>query len=218
MSSSSSLNESTIKPFYKYLGIRKPIVKLKILPVLDRLLCICDKTLLSLDSASLELLNNLKIRNVQTFCQNQNPISDDPFQIELCLARSKSLEIVSIRSDRISVIKEVSVVEQPISVSMDGDYICMASPNHYFILNWQTNSSQVICESSGDMIFPICKFVSRNEFLISTPSYLGVFIKTSAISERPPIDWGPNVLQIVYSYPYVLCMKIHSISIIRLVK
>ncbi|KAI7693989.1 hypothetical protein SSS_01038 [Sarcoptes scabiei] len=137
LSSSSSLNESTIKPFYKYLGIRKPIVKLKILPVLDRLLCICDKTLLSLDSASLELLNNLKIRNVQTFCQNQNPISDDPFQIELCLARSKSLEIVSIRSDRISVIKEVSVVEQPISVSMDGDYICMASPNHYFILNWQ---------------------------------------------------------------------------------
>ncbi|KAI7693990.1 hypothetical protein SSS_01038 [Sarcoptes scabiei] len=67
------------------------------------------------------------------------------------------------------------------------------------------------------MIFPICKFVSRNEFLISTPSYLGVFIKTSAISERPPIDWGPNVLQIVYSYPYVLCMKIHSISIISLI-
>lgn len=140
----------------------------------------------------------------------------DPFTVEMCLMKRKSLCIGHVQADKITVVKELNVAEQPILLAMDGHFICMASASNYYMVNWETLSSQLLCSHDADsFVRPICKFVTRNEFLINGLSHLGVFSKTSGISERPPIDWGEDVEQIAYSYPYILCLKKNSISIIR---
>ena len=140
----------------------------------------------------------------------------DPFALELCLVKRKSLSICLMQSDKITIVKEVNVPEQPVLLSMDGYFVCMASSNNYYIVDWNSSTYQLLCSNDTEtFVRPICKFVSRNEFLINGLSHLGVFVKSSGISERPPIDWGADVLQIAYSYPYILCMRKDSISIIR---
>ncbi|KAH7640297.1 transforming growth factor-beta receptor-associated protein 1-like [Dermatophagoides farinae] len=208
----------TANPLYKYLGLKKSISKLKVLAVLNRLLCHCDNTLIMSNLENLEMISNFRIRNVFAYCLNENPITMDPFQVEICMAKRKSFTIGLLHSDKMNIMKEINVSEQPLLMAMDGHFICMASASNYFMINWETGSSQLLCSNPGETyVMPICKYISRNEFLIDGPSHLGVFIKTSGISERPPINWGPNVSQIAYSYPYILCLKSNSISIISVI-
>ena len=140
----------------------------------------------------------------------------DPFSIELCLVKKKCICICQLQADKITTLKEVNVPEQPLLVSMDGYYVCIATDSNYYMLDWQSGSSQLLCSNdTNSFMKPIVKHVSRNEFLINGLSHLGIFVKTSGISERPPIDWGMDVQRIAYSYPYILCLKKYSIAIIR---
>lgn len=175
-----------------------------------------DSTLIGLNLNSLEINNNFRVRNVFSFCLNENPISSDPFSVEVCLVKRKSVCICHLQSEKIVSLKEVNLAEQPLLVSMDGYFVCIATESNYYMLDWQSGASQLLCSiDATSLMRPIVKHVSRNEFLINGLSHLGIFVKTSGISERPPIDWGLDVQRIAYSYPYILCLKKHSISIIR---
>lgn len=203
-------------PQYRNLFSKKPIVQMKITSVLDRLLCICDSSLVALNMINLDVNNNIRIKNIYSFSLNENPISMDPFIIELCLVKRKSVSICQMQLEKIVTIKEVNIPEQPILVSMDGYYVCIASESNYYMLNWQSGIFQLLCSNDANsFIMPVIKHVSRNEFLINGLSHLGIFVKTSGISERPPIDWGLDVQKIAFTHPYILCLKKYSISIIR---
>lgn len=206
-----------LKPYcYKYLGLKKPVSCMKISSILNRLLCVCDSTLLMLNLDNLDTINSFKVKNVSTFCINENPTTSDPFALELCIGKRKSITICLLQDNKLSVIKEMNLPEQPILLSMDGYYVCMASPENYYMIDWENGTHQLLCNNdSNSLLKPVCKYIARNEFLINGASHLGVFVKSSGISERPPIDWGPDVSQIAYSYPYILCLKRHVVSIIR---
>nr|XP_027195488.1 transforming growth factor-beta receptor-associated protein 1-like [Dermatophagoides pteronyssinus] len=222
---SSTSKTSLENRIVKYLGLKKPVNKLKILPILNRLICHCDNQLLMMNSSTttnFELISTFRLRNIFAFTLNESPVTMDPFQLEICLAKRKLIQIGLINGDKLTLLKEINLTEQPLIMSMDGYFICMASISNYFIINWMDGSQQQLCvnpyePSSSQYQLPICKYISRNEFLINGPSNLGVFIKTSGISERPPINWGPEVLQIAYSYPYILCLKSGKISIINII-
>ena len=64
------------------LGPKSPVTFLRSASALDRLLALCDSTLMVLnakDLTSLSLSGSHKMRNVQACCINENPTLDDPF-------------------------------------------------------------------------------------------------------------------------------------------
>lgn len=204
-------------PQHRYLSTKKPVTQIKIAPILERLLCVYDSTFVALNLNSLEVINNFRIKNIYSFCLNENPmLLEDPFTLELCLVKKRSVCIYHLQADKLTLVKEVTVPEQPIFSAMDGYFVCMAAEKNYYMLDWQSGEwQQLISNDSTSFMSPVCKLVARNEFLINGLSHLGVFVNTSGISERPPIDWGMNVKCIAYSYPFILCLKQHSISVIR---
>lgn len=204
-------------PQHRYMSTKKAVTQIKIAPILERILCVYDATFVALNLNNLEVINSLRIKNIYSFCLNENPmLLEDPFTLELCLVKKKSVCIYHLQADKLTLVKEVTVPEQPILVAMDGYFVCMAAENNYYMLDWQSGEcQQLISNDSTSSMSPVCKHVARNEFLINGLSHLGVFVNTSGISERPPIDWGMDVKRIAYSYPFILCLKQYSITIIR---
>ena len=204
------------KPEYKFLSTKKPILQLKIIPVLRQLLCLTDQTLFVLNVDTLEIFNNIKSRNVFAFSMNESPITQNPFCVEICLVKRKSIQICEIEEDKINVLKEVSVPEQILTASMDGYNVCAASDSSYYMIDWRNSSCQMVLanDNSALQTKSMVRHVARDEFLINGLA-LGIFLKTSGISDKPPIDWGTDVLNYVHYHPFILCLKRHSISIIR---
>lgn len=55
---------------------------MKAASALDKLLVLCDTTLFVLNLNSLEPTST-KLKNIQTFCVNENPLSSDPFLVQV---------------------------------------------------------------------------------------------------------------------------------------
>ena len=57
--------------------------------------------------------------------------------------------------------------------------------------------------------------VSKEEFLLSAPGDLGMFVTSAGVSERPPIQWSKPVQKFVFCQPYVVAMSDDSIVVYR---
>ena len=62
---------------------------------------------------------------------------------------------------------------------------------------------------------PVVARVSREEFLLSAPGNLGMFVTSAGVSERPPIQWTKPVQKFVFCQPYVVAMSDDSIVVYR---
>ena len=93
--SDDSLTVSTVrKTKSRDLGPKSPVTFLRSASALDRLLALCDSTLMVLNSndlTSLSLSGAHKMRGVQACCINENPTVDDPFAVQMCLGKNISV-------------------------------------------------------------------------------------------------------------------------------
>ena len=96
--SDDSLTVSTVrKTKSRDLGPKSPVTFLRSASALDRLLALCDSTLMVLNSndlTSLSLSGAHKMRGVQACCINENPTVDDPFAVQMCLGKNIILSLV----------------------------------------------------------------------------------------------------------------------------
>ncbi len=201
---------------YRYLGLKKPVIILKAIFILERILCVCDSNLIILNQEDLEVISyGNKLKNVNTFCLNENPSNNNPFSVQLCIARKRQLLIYNLTSEKMIALKEIGISEPALSLAMDGKFICCGCDSQFMIVNWETNHIQDVCASDSEIAIPISKRITKEEFLISGPSSLGLFVKATGISEKPPLQWGSDILAIAYSHPYILCLSERKLSIFR---
>ena len=57
--------------------------------------------------------------------------------------------------------------------------------------------------------------IFQEEFLLSAPGGLGMFVTAGGVSERPPIQWSNRVTQFVHSAPFIVAMGDNGISVYR---
>ncbi|CAG2117918.1 unnamed protein product, partial [Medioppia subpectinata] len=203
---------------FKYLGLKKPVVAIRVVCILERILCVCDSTLIVLNQNDLEVISyGNKLKNISVLCLNENPNNNNPFSVELCVARRKQLIVYNMTSEKIIAIKEISLPEFVLSLSMDGQYICVGTDSQYLIVDWDSGHIQDVCNCDSHIAVPVCKRITKHEFLISGPSALGLFVKNTGISERPPIQWSSDIVSIAYSHPYILCLTDSLVSIFSVV-
>ncbi|KAL4656550.1 transforming growth factor-beta receptor-associated protein 1 [Arapaima gigas] len=201
---------SSQKLLHKYLGLKKPVSELRAASALERLIVLCDCTVMVVDMASLEPVTSggARIKGVLSFSVNENPVSGDPFCVEMgvILARRRTVQVYMVYEDRVQMVKEVATPEQPCAVSLDGYFLCLALSTQYIILNYNTGASQDLFPYDSQEKKPIVKRVGREEFLLAAPGGLGMFATAEGISQRAPVKWSENVIGAAVCFPYVVAL------------
>ncbi|CAJ0935352.1 unnamed protein product, partial [Ranitomeya imitator] len=214
---SDHLNTSftTTRQRQRQLGLKKPICELRAASALGRLLVLCDNTISLLCSDSLEPVAGTKIRGVLSFTLNENPVSGDPFSVEVCVISSKrrTVQIFSVTQERVHLVREVSTPEQPCALAADGHFLCLALSSRYVTLNYGTGHCQDLFPFPSEQKRPIIKRISREEFLLAGPGGLGMFATVAGISQRAPVHWSDNVIGAAVSFPYVLALDEEFITV-----
>lgn len=174
---------SALKLLHKYLGLKKPVAELRAASALERLIVLCEGIVFLVDMVTLETVpsaagGGAKIRGVTAFCVNENPVSGDPFCVEMAVLSSKrrTVQIYMVYEDRVQLVKEMTTPEQPCAVSLDGYFLCLALATQYVILNYNTGASQDLFPYNSEERRPIVKRISREEFLLAAPGGLGKLV------------------------------------------
>ncbi|MBN3281869.1 TGFA1 protein, partial [Polyodon spathula] len=200
---------SVQKQQHKYLGLKKSVSELKAASALNRLIVLCDTTIMLVNMLNLDpVQSGAKIKGVVTFTVNENPVNGDPFCVELGVisVKRRTIQIYMVYEDRVQIVKELSTPEQPSAVSLDGYFLCLALTTQYIIVNYSTGASQDLFPFDTEEKKPIVKRISREEFLLAGPGGLGMFATAEGISQRAPVHWSENVIGAAICFPYVLAL------------
>ncbi|XP_074660647.1 transforming growth factor-beta receptor-associated protein 1-like [Tubulanus polymorphus] len=204
------------KKGHKYLAVKKPVVQLKAAIALNRILVLCDNTLNLLNMLDLEpIVSGAKIKGVTSFCMNHNPTTrNNLLSVEIAVAlKRKCVQIYTVTQDKVVHMRDVNLPELPLTMAVDGFSVCVACTSHYLIANYDTGQMQDLFPYESEFTTPITLRISREEFLLSGPSALGMFVTSAGISQRPPLQWGDRLTSIAYHQPYILALNDEFITI-----
>lgn len=193
------------KMLHTVLDSRKPVKCIKAASALNRLLILCDSSLLILNMYDLEITGGEpKLRGISTFCVNENPNINDPFCIQICVAQKRKLQVYNVTAEKLSHVKDIRVPEPALGIAVDGSYICAALQTQYTVYNFNTNITQHLFPYGCEEFHPIIRRITKEEFLLSAPERLGMFVNAEGMSNRPPILWSYPLRALAYSHPYIL--------------
>uniref|UniRef100_A0A8C3JFR2 Transforming growth factor beta receptor associated protein 1 n=1 Tax=Calidris pygmaea TaxID=425635 RepID=A0A8C3JFR2_9CHAR len=216
ISTAGKITFAATKQLHKYLGLKKPVSELKAASALTRLLVLCDNTITLVNMMNLEPVpTGARIKGAVTFAVNENPVSGDPFCVEVCIisVKRRTIQMFMVFEDRVQIVKEVFTPEQPCAVAVDGYYLCLALTTQYIILNYNTGVSQDLFPYCSDEKRPIVKRIGRQEFLLAGPGGLGMFATVDGISQRAPVHWSENVIGAALCFPYVVALDDEFITV-----
>ncbi|XP_037662751.1 transforming growth factor-beta receptor-associated protein 1 [Choloepus didactylus] len=204
------------KQLHRHLGFKKPVNELRAASALSRLLVLCDNFITLVDTRNLQPIpTGARIKGAVTFALNENPVSGDPFCVEVCIisVKRRTIQMFLVYEDRVQIVKEVSTPEQPFAVAVDGHFLCLALTTQYIILNYSTGVSQDLFPYCSEEKRPIVKRIGRQEFLLAGPGGLGMFATVAGISQRAPVHWSENVIGAAVCFPYVIALDDEFITV-----
>ena len=89
-------------------------------------------------------------------CVNENPHDEDPFSVQVCLGKKKTLAIIKISEEKLVVEKIRDVPDTVAEVSMDGNFVCAALASHYIICNIETGA----CQGEDNVGKPVLEIIA----------------------------------------------------------
>ncbi|CAL1541537.1 unnamed protein product [Lymnaea stagnalis] len=205
----------TEKQGHKFLVVKKPIAQLRAASALNRIMVLCDNTLTLLNMFDLEpIVTGAKIKGVVCFCINENPIRTNPFSVEICVAlKKKIIQLYTVTEDRLIHLRDVSVPEQALTLGVDGVCVCAALTSGYCMIDMDSGHITDLFPIDSEQTHPVIKRISKEEFLLSGPSALGIFATTAGVSQRPPMQWSDGLSAVCFVHPYILAMNDEFITV-----
>ncbi|GFO22479.1 transforming growth factor-beta receptor-associated protein 1 [Plakobranchus ocellatus] len=202
------------KQGHKYLVVKKPVVQLRAASALNRIMVLCDTTLTLLNMFDLEpIVTGAKVKNVVCFCINENPVRTNPFSVEICVAlKRKSIQLYTVTEDRMMHLRDVTIPEQAVTVGVDGVTVCAALNSQYCMVNMDSSHITDLFPID-DNVQPIIKRISKEEFLLSGPSALGIFATSAGVSQRPPMQWSDGLTAVSFVHPYIVALNDEFITV-----
>ncbi|XP_058390358.1 transforming growth factor-beta receptor-associated protein 1 [Diceros bicornis minor] len=204
------------KQLHRHLGFKKAVNELRAASALNRLLVLCDNSITLINMLSLEPVpSGARIKGAMAFALNENPVSGDPFCVEVCIisVKRRTIQVFMVYEDRVQIVREVSTPEQPLAVAVDGHFLCLALTTQYIILNYSTGVAQDLFPYCSEEKRPIVKRIGRQEFLLAGPGGLGMFATVAGISQRAPVHWSENVVGAAVCFPYVIALDEEFITV-----
>ncbi|XP_043926934.1 transforming growth factor-beta receptor-associated protein 1 [Protopterus annectens] len=216
ISTTGKLTFSVTKQLCRHLGLKKPVNELRAASALSRLMVLCDNTITLTNMLNLEPVpTGAKIKGAVTFTVNQNPVSGDPFCVEVCIisVKRRTIQIYMVYEDRVQIVKEVCTPEQPFAVTLDGYFLCIALTTQYITMNYSTGASQDLFPYNSEEKRPIIRRIGREEFLLAGPGGLGMFATAAGISQRAPVRWSEKVIEAAVCFPYVVALDDEFVTV-----
>ena len=164
------------RQLHRHLGFKKAVSELRAASALSRLLVLCDGCISLVHMLSLEPVpSGARIKGATAFALNENPVSGDPFCVEVCIisVKRRTIQVFLVYEDRVQIVREVSTPEQPLAGAVDGHFLCLALTTQYIILNYSTGAAQDLFPFCSEERRPIVKRIGRQEFLLAGPGGLG---------------------------------------------
>ncbi|KAK3925412.1 Transforming growth factor-beta receptor-associated protein 1 [Frankliniella fusca] len=202
----------------RYFDAKKPVRSIRAASALEKLLVLFDTTLHVLNMNDLEPIGS-RLKSVQTFCVNENPKCSDPFLFQICVAPVSKGQvcIYNVTPDDKINLSNTYTLQEPIKcLSADCGIICAALQDKYIILDCDHGQVQDLFPFDKDAFTPyLCK-VAKEEFLLSGPDGLGIFVCAAGTSNRPPLQWSYPLTSLTFHHPYILgvsheIIMVHSI-------
>lgn len=204
------------KQLHRPLGFKKPVNELRAASALHRLLVLCDSSITLVNMLNLEPVpSGARIKGAVALALNENPVSRDPFCVEVCIisVKRRTIQVFLVYEDRVQIVREVSTPEQPLAVAVDGHFLCLALTTQYIILNYSTGIAQDLFPYCSEEKHPIVKRIGKQEFLLAGPGGLGMFATVAGISQRAPVHWSENVTGAAVCFPYVIALDDEFITV-----
>jgi tetratricopeptide (TPR) repeat protein len=206
---------------------KKHLQQLTIIPNMNRLIALLDGSLYLLDMHKLEVIDTRdRITKVICYCIDEARTSSFYNQCEVVVAqlKKKSISVYTLANDKFQLSRDIAVSDQPVTMSRDGDNLCVALSTNFFdagrytLINLQTN--EIVPLPSYEMgVTPFIKRTTKDEFLINNGE-LGLIVTSDGTSNRPPVEWKSiSPTAACYHFPYIIVWsektrKIHVFSLI----
>jgi len=180
-----------------HLGLRKSIVKIDHLDESRALVLTADGVLaiLSLDKVAIVTGKQSQLTGVSDFCVNRSSTdsSSFDFSVLISVAKKKALALVHISPTNAILPKaEFHLDETPVGIVCQTESALIRCTTHYKLLNLNSKQQQRLIDVSCDCLAPMAVIEGSNEFLLSGPGGLGVFIDSHGMPGRPPIQLTSN--------------------------
>ncbi|KAJ1521054.1 hypothetical protein ONE63_002762 [Megalurothrips usitatus] len=215
---------STGSPFvyqkegHHYFDAKRPVRVIKAASALEKLLILFDTTLCVLNINTLEPIGS-RLKSVQTFCVNENPKISDPFLVQICVSPVSKGQVTIYNvttEDKLIQAATLNLQEPARALSADCGVICAALRSKYIILNYEQGLVQELFPFDKDGFAPFICRVAKEEFLLSGPDGLGIFVCSAGTSNRPPLQWSFSINALAFHHPYILGISdefvmVHSI-------
>lgn len=158
------------------LGSSNPVAHLRAVPLFNHLLVLWDRSVSALNMFSLEPVPTLqKIQHVSLFELCDTSLTAQLGYVEMLTSssRRKVIRIHVVGVDKWEVIKEISLLQEPAALAVDGTSLCVATCNRYLLCDTQTGSSEELFPHSHNRERVIVTSVGQGEFLLNGPESLG---------------------------------------------
>eukprot|EP00795_Rhopilema_esculentum_P012923 gene12923-3678_t len=208
---------------YKQIGLKKSIQQILTCPAASKLLVLCDGNLFMLTMMGLE---------ATVMAKNNRPVDMNPFSVEVNVA---VLGIIMVKGkvadEAANSLKKTSGVQKGVldtylylsvidtiltgrGKAIDGQTICTALGNQYFLVNFSTGKIQELFMYEAHNTKPLVKVVGEEEFLLSGPTNtMGMIVTSEGLSQHQPLNWADGLSAIAYSYPYSLVLGNSTITV-----
>ncbi|XP_069563263.1 transforming growth factor-beta receptor-associated protein 1 [Brachyistius frenatus] len=198
------------------LGSSNPVARVRAVPLFNHLLVLWDRSVTALNMFSLEPVPALKkIQHVSLFevCDSSLAAQKACVEMVTSSSRRKVIRIHVVGVDRWDVVKEVPLLQDPVSLAVDGASLCVATCDRYLLCDIETGSSEELFPHNHSRQHVIVTAVGRGEFLLNGPECLGMFVMKTGICQRPPLQWPQEVLAAGVCFPYILTLLPQMLSV-----
>ncbi|XP_035529185.1 transforming growth factor-beta receptor-associated protein 1 [Morone saxatilis] len=202
------------------LGSSNPVSQLRAVPLFNHLLVLWDRSIIALNMFSLEpVLALKKIQHVTLFEVCDSLLESQTACVEMVTSSSRRriIRIHVVGVDRWEVVKEVTLLQDPVALAVDGASLCIATSDRYLLCDIQTGSSEDLFPHSHSRQGVIVTSVGQGEFLLNGPESLGMFVMKTGICQRPPLQWPQEVLAAGVCFPYILTLQSQVLSVYSMV-
>lgn len=193
-----------------------PIVRIRLVPIFNHLLALCNRTLTVLNMFSLEANPGFKkIQNVSLFELSQR--EDGEVWMVTCPGQRRLVRLHAVGADRWDVLREIGLPQEPTELAVEGDSVCLGTADKYLLCDLTTGRREELLQhglSSKRQV--LVGTVGAGEFLINGPGGLGLCVLASGVCQRPPLPWPQDVLAACVCFPYALCLQAQELGVYSL--
>ncbi|XP_034531559.1 transforming growth factor-beta receptor-associated protein 1 [Notolabrus celidotus] len=198
------------------LGSSNQVLQLRAVPLFNHLLVLWDRSITALNMFSLEPVPSLKkIQHVSLFEVCSSSLDQKATSVEMVTSssRRKVIQIHVVGVDRWEVVKEVPLLQEPVALAVDGASLCIATSDRYLLYDVTTGRSQELFRHTHSRQRVFVTPAGPGEFLLNGPELLGMFVMTTGICQRPPLQWPQEVLAARVCFPYILTLQPQVLSV-----